>query len=144
MKERHSDKHTCLLIKYLNVQDSKWELRFKQKWKAECLPRSSKVCVFLSNWVLKWSSDYFDGWLWSAVVHIPSLNCWLWDGFGGNAAARDQIWVSAFICSFLKCGAQATMQLNTQMAKLSFWMYITLGLTCILKTSTKHPHNINV
>ena len=78
------------------------------------------------------------------VVSLPSSSCplWitrLWDGFGEDAAAEIDHWVSEFICTFLKCGAQATMQLSTQTAKFSFWIqYISLGLTSILKTSTKY------
>lgn len=73
---------------------------------------------------------------WFLGVHAPSLNCGM--GLEVMLQPDTEHWVSAFVCSFLECGAQATMQLNAQTAKFSFWMYITLGLTRILKTSTKH------
>lgn len=98
VKEVCCDKCTCLLTENMSGQDLKrvWTLEFKQKQKAEFLPQCSEMDVrlfvlfvfFCNNPVLKWNSLNFDT---SMVFLVPGSPCplsELWDGSGGNAAAR--------------------------------------------------------
>lgn len=134
----HCDKRT-LLIKYLSAQDLSCEDwgSSKSKKQSSC----PKVPKDIFSLITRCRNETLTFTVFLVTASPRPLSELPGCGMGLEAMLHPETdhWASAFTCGFLQCGAQARAQLNAHPAKFSFWIqYISLGLTWILRTSSKH------